>query len=260
MTATPTPAEPDPGSNPSGLPTPTGRAGFTIFVGKAGGSRFTRTTLRHVVRRPLTNPVLQTIASKRRALMKMSGFVLEPSVYGSNRDTISPRNISIPGTYGEVLYSLVSFLKPSLAVEAGAGFGVSGMYIAAGLRETSGVLISSELSEYADIAQAAVREISPSCLVIKASFSTLFDRLDARQKVDFAFIDHVHDYATMVRSFRSLVGWCSPGAIIVFDDLDKDQSTRLAWREIISTDHVTFAARINNRLGLIEVGHLPKTD
>ena len=229
------------------------RRAMTLDVDvRRSGSRFTRMKLAHLVRRSLSYPDLSLVESRREALALLPDYPAH-AVYEDPERRIHPDQISLPTNYGHVLYSLAEHLRPRLIVESGAGFGISGMYLSCALAPRSGKLTSFEIGDYWDQAQASFRLIHDGSVVHRRPFEEFADCLPSASQVDLAFVDAVHNQDVVVRSVRSLLGWMKPGGLIVLDDIGQNESMRAAWPLLARHPFISLAARVNRRLGILEV-------
>ena len=214
-----------------------------------------RARFRRTIDAPSRNPAIARIARRREELAGLG----EQKLHGSyNPDTtkdmggiVSPRMISIPPRYGTAIYMLATEMKARRILEAGAGFGISSMYLAAAARNAGGSLTAFEIAPYATQAQASVAEVCDRSQVIRADFDTFATHLPGRDGIDFAFIDARHDADSILRSYKAVLGWLRPRAMIVIDDMWYSASSRLAWQEIVRRNDFGFAAIVNRRLAVL---------
>lgn len=233
------------------------RRGVTLeVVHAAAASTWTGDRLRQLIERPLSNPALDKIEARRKALADMPKLVLHASYAGVNSNAgqpfVSVKTISLPRRYGRMLYSIAVETKPRLTLEAGAGLGVSGMYLgaAAALLRT-GRLVSFEIGDYHDVAQDSIRTTLARSDVHQDDFNNLNRYLDATDTVDLCFLDAKHDKDTVLRNYKSVLGWMSAGCVLMIDDVMSTPSSRSAWGILSSRGDFTFAACIQNRIGFL---------
>lgn len=212
--------------------------------------------LRRLVDRKLRNPVLDLIEDRRRELGGLSPFTLHSSYEGTNAHAgeafVTPKTISLPRRYGRVLYSISVELRPRLTLEAGAGLGISGMYLAAGTSLTrTGRFLSFEIGEYAPVAEESIRRVLPTAEVRQDDFANFHRHLAPMASVDLCFLDSKHDADTVLRDYKSLLGWMRPGGVIMIDDVRSTPSSQRAWEMILARGDRAFAACIQNRIGFL---------
>ena len=216
------------------------------------GSTITRLGLAGLIRRNLSHPGLQLVEERRAALGELPDYSAHP-IYGSPPRVLRPEQISLPAKYGHVLYSLAEHTRPRVIVESGAGFGISGMYLMCALARRSGTLTTFEIADYWDQAQASIDLVAPGGVVHRRPFAEFAACLGPDSLIDLAFIDAVHNQDEVVRSVRSLLGWMRPGGLIVLDDISQNDSMKAAWPVVARHPFISTAARVNRRLGVLEV-------
>lgn len=217
-----------------------------------------RARLRKVIETPADPETTGVIAHRRAVLRHYAPQVLHNSYGGQahpgreGAGLVSSDTLSISPAYGAVLYNLARSIDARLIVEDGAGFGISSMYLAAAARETQGgTLLSFEISGYAALAQASVNLVDPASRVIQGDFTNFNRHLSGTAQISFAFIDAVHEKDSMLRSFKSLIGWMAPKSMIVVDDLSYSESAREAFRTMIRMELYDFVCIVNNRFGVL---------
>jgi predicted O-methyltransferase YrrM len=164
--------------------------------------------------------------------------------------------ISIPPRWGVLLVRLVRELEPRSCVELGTGFGLSAAFIASALElNGSGRLVTFEGSEeWAAIARDGIGELALERVEVRvgALSETLPASLPGLAPVDFAFVDAEHTKESTLRYFEQLLPHASPGASLLFDDIDFDRGMWEAWEQI--RGHPRVAAWVAlGRLGLVLV-------
>ena len=234
---------------PSGKPMP-----LKVTYLRENSANWDRSRFRKHLDAAPNSPALAEIAHRRNALRSLAPHPLHQSYQAPNRSParVTPDLLAISPAYGAVLFNLARSIEARLILEDGAGFGISSMYLAAAARQAGGgMLLSFEISDYATHAQASVNLVDPGSRVIKGSFAGFPAHLSGAAQVDFAFIDSMHDKVSMLRSFRSLIGWMAPQSIIVVDDLSYSDSAREGFRCMMRMGHHDFVAIVNNRFGVL---------
>lgn len=232
------------------------RANYPVVYVVEASPTWDRAKFRHLIARELGHPALKVIQNRRAVLSRLASSPIDASYDATQirapSGHVSPKSISIPPSYGEIVYSLAQHQAPSLIVEAGAGYGISTMYLAAALSDLpTASLLSFELAAYHTIAQQSVGIVSPSALVIRDSFNRLGEYLNPNAGISFALIDAAHEEEAILRNYRSLIGWMAESWIIVIDDVSYSEGSRLAWRKIVRRRDAGFAALVNRRLGVL---------
>jgi predicted O-methyltransferase YrrM len=162
--------------------------------------------------------------------------------------------ISIPARWGVLLVRLVREFRPRSCVELGTGFGLSAAFIASALElNGDGRLSTFEGSEeWAAIAREGATELDIGRVDVRVGSlsETLPASLPELAPVDFAFVDAEHTKESTLRYFEQLLPHASPGAVLLFDDIDFDRGMWEAWEEI--RDHPRVGAWVAlGRLGLV---------
>lgn len=229
---------------------------LVVEYARCRSEHWTPERLEYLLGRPLHNAVLSKIEARRRVLSRLEPLPLHESYIDINASAgkpfVTPKTISLPCRYGRVLYSIAVDTRSRVILEAGAGLGMSGMYLAAAaalLR--TGKLASFEISNYAKIAKESIESVLPTAMVYQDAFENFPRYLEATIMVDFCFLDAKHDYENLVRSFKSLVGWMSPRGVVVIDDVNSTSGSRRAWDYIVAREDFQFAACIQRRLGFL---------
>lgn len=231
-------------------------APLTVEYARCRSEEWTPERLEYLLRRPLHNAVLSRIENRRRVLNRAKPLPLHESYADINaaagKPFVTPETVSLPCRYGRILYSIAADIRPRYTLEAGAGLGMSGMYLAAaaGLRRNS-KFVSFEISDYAEIAEESIQSVMPTATVYQDEFENFPRYLDASTLVDFCFLDAKHDHESVVRNVKSLIGWMSVQGVVVIDDVSLTSSSRSAWEHIMTREDFRFAACIHGRFGFL---------
>jgi predicted O-methyltransferase YrrM len=164
--------------------------------------------------------------------------------------------ISINPRPARFLYALVREFTPKRALEMGTGVGISGAYLATGLRHAGrGRMLALEgapdlaalaRETYAQLGLDMVDEVR-----IGPFAETLGDALHG--EIDFAYIDGHHDGRATLEYFERLLPHAA-NALLVFDDVRWSKGgMREAWRAIANDERVSFAVN-GKRVGLAFTG------
>lgn len=223
--------------------------------------RWNRARFRKVLEAPVDPAELAAIGRRRIALRHYAPAPLHPSYAGQHHagggaeGQVTADLLSVSPAYGAVLYNLARSIDAKLLVENGAGFGISSMYLAAAARRAEGgTLLSFEISDYAQIAQASVNLVDPGSRVVQGDFACFPGHLAGTAAIDLAFIDAMHDKDSMLRAFKSLIGWMAPQSIIIVDDLYYSESSREGFRCMMRMELHDFVCIVNKRFGVLIKG------
>ncbi|WP_333701196.1 class I SAM-dependent methyltransferase [Sphingobium yanoikuyae] len=214
------------------------------------GGRWTENAFSRLVKRPLSAPQFTQIAALIKDMSIFAPQQLDAlySQWKSGSMMRSPSEISISGTYGEVLYSIVSDVKPSLIIEAGAGFGVSGSFIASALRNhKSGQLVSFEIGNYWRTAEQNIRSFCDRARVFNGNFEELTRYISSSVSVDMAFIDAIHDPQVIERQVRGILGFMAKNGVIIIDDAFHEGKLTQAVKSLMNDRRISFSASLGTR-------------
>ncbi|HSE28269.1 MAG TPA: class I SAM-dependent methyltransferase [Gemmatimonadales bacterium] len=171
----------------------------------------------------------------RRTAAEMLAGVETPDTLGH----IS-RLTSKPPFWCRVLFQLVRHARPVTCLEMGTSVGISAAYQAAALElNASGSLVTLEgAPAVAEIAAANLRRLGldRSEVVVGRFQDTLPGLLEARQPVDYVFVDGHHDQQATLAYFELLLPALAGAALLVFDDIAWSDGMRRAW-SALSRDH-----------------------
>lgn len=216
------------------------------------GARLSADVLVHLAQRDLRNPWLARIIERRASLSGLKDYPL-PKDYGEPHRRIRPKDISIPDKYGRVLCSLAAHIKCRTALESGSGFGISGMYLQAGMVPTMGQLHTFEIGTYYQEATESLSALPNPAFVYNDTFFSFPQRLQAGAHIDLVFLDSIHESDHIFRAFKTVSGWMREGGLIVIDDLTNNLGMHHCWKLVSKCDNILFAATVGGRLGILEV-------
>ncbi|WP_051416305.1 class I SAM-dependent methyltransferase [Paracoccus sp. J55] len=253
--------EGEPAPTPVAAPAGAGESRFAVTYLRENSPTWDRARFRAVLGGEIEPETQAEIGRRRTALRNYAPSPLHRSYGGKSHagregpGLVTSDILAISPAYGAVLYNLARSIEAGLILEAGAGFGISSMYLAAAARRAEGgTLLSFEISDYAAIAQASVNLIDPGSRVVQGDFACFPSYLAGAAEVDLAFIDAVHEKDAMLRSFRSLIGWMARRSMIIVDDLSYSESSREAFRCMMRMEHHDFVCIVNRRFGVLIKG------
>jgi predicted O-methyltransferase YrrM len=130
---------------------------------------------------------------------------------------------------GQFLYQTVRAVRPERVVEFGSSFGISAIYLAAGLRDNGrGIVVGSELIEQK--ATTARRNLSAAGLDDFADIRTGDARLtlkDPGGSIDIVLLDG--GPALYIEVLQMLVPHLRPGALVIADNIDDNLHPYATW-------------------------------
>ncbi|MEM6733888.1 MAG: class I SAM-dependent methyltransferase, partial [Myxococcota bacterium] len=176
--------------------------------------------------------------------------------YDSGHTVAEVANVSKHERECQVLYAIARVFAPRNVIELGTNVGISGAYLAAGIRAagSNGTLHTLEASgRRLELAKAIHRELGFASSVVH--HQGLFDDilpevLATMDSVDVAFIDGHHLYEPTLRYFEAIRERSTSGTLFVFDDIAWSEGMRRAWSEIERDPSVAIALRIGG-VGLV---------
>lgn len=161
-----------------------------------------------------------------------------------------PLNVFIPPAEGELLYSLVRFLRPHATLEIGLANGISAVYIAQALCDNQGgqhLAIDPFQSSDWDAAglQTLARAHLDAWVTLdeRPSHWVLPDLEADLRRIQFAFVDGSHLFDYVMSDFLGIDRILDVGGLIAFDDSD--------WSSIAKV--IRFALT-NRRYRVFDVG------
>jgi predicted O-methyltransferase YrrM len=142
---------------------------------------------------------------------------------------------SKPEKWCRALLSIVLATRAGSVVEMGTNLGLSGLYIAAGLKVNgNGRLLTMEgaPSKAVLASQGFEAEQMPAEVVVGDFAQTLNGTLARAGRVDLAFIDGFHEGEATIRYHQAFKRAAAPGAVLVYDDIDWSDGMKRAWETI----------------------------
>jgi predicted O-methyltransferase YrrM len=173
---------------------------------------------------------------------------------GSARESNQVRSTASAGRF---FAWLVAERRPSIIVEFGTAFGVSGMYWLGGLeRNRHGRLLTFEPNAvWAEIAQKNLAAIGSRFELTVGTFEENIDAaLGPDERVDIAFVDAIHTSAFVFRQFDILAPRMQRGGLVLFDDINFSDDMATCWQTLATDRRVRASATVDGRLGVVEIG------
>ncbi len=148
------------------------------------------------------------------------------SLAGRNGKSL-PLDVYIPALEGDLLYSLVRFLRPIVSLEVGLANGISALYIAQALHDNgSGSHLAIDPFQHADWQDAGLLALERAGLAPLVSVDQRLSHWvlpDLEQKglrIQFAFVDGSHQFDYVMSDFLGIDRILDVGGLIAFDDSD----------------------------------------
>lgn len=159
------------------------------------------------------------------------------SVTTSTRTIGAMTRYSKSPMWAKLLFRLVRALEPETVLELGSCVGISAAYLGAGLRLNGhGRLIS--LEGVPALAERSARTLEELGLTDVGEIrlgefgETLPAAIDDLKPVGCAFIDGNHEETATLEYAEQVLATAAPEALLVFDDINYDDSMRRAWQTI----------------------------
>ncbi len=167
----------------------------------------------------------------------------------------SATEVSTFGPLGRAFTDLVRKRRPSLIVEIGTAFGLSGMHWLSGIKETGvGHLLTFEPNAlWAGQAEENLRSVDTRFTLVRGTFEDhVAQQLKPGNHMDIALIDAIHTSAFVLPEFEMVLKHAVPGALILIDDIDFSDDMRDCWKTLWNDPRVLAAVSFG-RLGVLEM-------
>ena len=147
-----------------------------------------------------------------------------------------------PKRFGQLLYRMVKYYRPSIILELGTSLGITTAYMAKG--NPDGKVISFEgAEEVLSVAESIFTELKlQNIRTIRGKFDdTLSPEADRLSSVDFAFIDGNHRREPTIQYFNTLLQKTDNSSIIILDDIHWSKEMEEAWKYCKDHSSVTMS-------------------
>ncbi len=147
--------------------------------------------------------------------------------------------------WATLLFHLIREFRPKVCVELGTCLGISGAYLAAGLKLNQlGKLVTIEGSQ--SLASLAGQNFTTlgfgNVELVTGKFQEKLEKVLAKNApVEFVFIDGHHDGLATWYYFEQIHAFASTNTLLVLDDIRWSKSMKKTWRMIQSDERVCFA-------------------
>lgn len=153
--------------------------------------------------------------------------------------------------YGPLLFALSLHLDPETVLELGTCLGISGAYIAGGLRNRNRLLTVEAGEPQVTTARETFEELGVTNRVTVRNElfqDVLFE--DDGPRFEMAFLDGHHNGEATLEYFDRLYDLAEPSSVIVFDDvIGYSEGMAEAWERIARDDRVD-ASIVTERYGI----------
>jgi len=163
----------------------------------------------------------------------------------SGRD--QPLDVYIPSLQGDLLYSLVRYLRPDRTLEVGMANGISTLYIAQALHDLEQgqhlAIDPYQQSDWDDVGVMTLQRAGLDNLVKldpRPSHWALPDLDEAGERIQFAFIDGCHLMDYVMTDFMVIDRILDVGGLIAFDDSDWPAVNQVIRFALSNRDYTVF--------------------
>ncbi len=156
---------------------------------------------------------------------------------------------------GRFFSRLVQQRRPSIIVEFGTAFGVSGMYWLHGLEALgNGLLYTFEPNKiWRDVAIENLRAVGSRFVSIAGTFEDEIETLPLPAGgIDIAFVDAIHTSKFVYRQVEMIKARMPAGGTIIVDDINFSEDMRACWMDLSQRPDAEGSAEVNGRVGVIE--------
>jgi len=152
--------------------------------------------------------------------------------------------------YGELLFRLTEYFKPSTILELGTSLGLSSLYLA---KAAPGAKISTVegCPNTHTFAKKLIESTGTKNIeTINFSFDKFFEHGLQNKTFDFVYIDGNHTYEATIKYFNELLKYTNENSVLIFDDIYWSEGMTKAWEEIKNHANVTLSIDLY-KIGLI---------
>jgi predicted O-methyltransferase YrrM len=190
------------------------------------------------------------IEDRRQQLLASTELLDEKGTVGE-----VTRNASKQPWWCRVLLRLVRETGARSVLEMGTAVGISGSYLAAGVRLNGGgrLITLDGMPGRSAIARAGLQELGLDDIAdpwtgrFEDTFKTALTDL---APVDLVYVDGDHQEAPTIEYYEASLPHLSPGAVVVFDDIRWSDGMVRAWRHIARMPATRVAADLSH-IGIV---------
>ena len=140
------------------------------------------------------------------------------------------KNSSKNKKFGELLYRIVKYFKPTEIFELGTSFGISTLYLSKA-NSNSNITTFEGCKESAKIAIENFKKLDCTNIdTIVGEFGETFSKkLAEKSNVNMVFIDGNHSEDATIRYFEESIKYSDQKTILIFDDIHWSSGMEKAW-------------------------------
>lgn len=141
--------------------------------------------------------------------------------------------------YGELLFRLIDFFKPTYVLELGTSLGISSLYMSKARSEAKIISVEGCADTFAFAKELLQKNKAKNIQLVNSSFEDFFHKPPAK-KFDLVFIDGNHTYEATLGYFHLLEKHTHENSVLIFDDICWSEGMAKAWEEIKKDSNVTL--------------------
>jgi len=140
------------------------------------------------------------------------------------------KNSSKNKKFGELLYRIVKYFKPTEIFELGTSFGISTLYLSKA-NSNSNITTFEGCKESAKIAIENFKKLDCTNIdtIIGEFGETFSKKLAEKSNVNMVFIDGNHSEDATIRYFEESIKYSDQKTILIFDDIHWSSGMEKAW-------------------------------
>jgi predicted O-methyltransferase YrrM len=140
------------------------------------------------------------------------------------------KNSSKNKKFGELLYRIVKYFKPTEIFELGTSFGISTLYLSKA-NSNSNITTFEGCKESAKIAIKNFKKLDCTNIdtIIGEFGETFSKKLAEKSNVNMLFIDGNHSEDATIRYFEESIKYSDQKTILIFDDIHWSSGMEKAW-------------------------------
>ncbi len=201
---------------------------------------------------------------KNKTLLTVEDLGAGSAIHNANQRSVAAiaRHAAKSRKFGQLLFRIARYYKPSTLLELGTSLGISSAYLSLANPESTIFTIEGAASVAAEAKRnfefLGLKNIKP----IQDSFDRALPQLLQKlPSIDLAFIDGNHRYQPTIQYFQRLVSKTTDYSIIILDDIHWSSEMEEAWHYCKNHETVTlsidlfFIGILFFRKGILEKQH-----